>query len=138
MYQIPSAVNELINQISRLPSIGQRTASRLVFHLLKENNGLKLELEKALSDFNHGFSYCVDCHSLINTREELCSVCKDSKRDQTIVCVVEDQLDMLALEEAGGYQGLYHVLGGEIDPRAGTAPQDLNIASLVTRFISGD
>jgi recombination protein RecR len=132
MYQLPRFVSRLIDRISHLPGIGGRTASRLVFYLLKENQGLAAELAEAFKDFNQGFNFCLECHNLVDLGEEICSVCKDPARDKTLVCVVEDQLDVLALED-GNYHGLYHVLGGELSPHKGVGPQDLNIASLLTR-----
>lgn len=124
-----------VYEVSQLPGIGKRTALRLVLHLLKQPERQTEELTTALNNLRTQVSYCQSCHNISDT--ELCEICANPKRDEGLICVVEDIRDVMAIESTSQYQGLYHVLGGKISPMEGIGPQDLNIPSLVKKVKDG-
>jgi recombination protein RecR len=124
-------VEEAVNEISRLPGIGKKTAMRLTLHLLKADESRTVDLASALVNLRTKTRYCVTCGHI--SEEEQCAICSGSRRDRSTICVVEDSRDVLAIEDTAQYQGLYHVLGGIIAPMAGIGPEELNIDRLVER-----
>ena len=121
--------------MSQLPGIGKRTALRLVLHLLKQPEERTELLAHALLKLKDEVNFCNNCHNISDT--EVCEICANPKRDETIVCVVEDIRDVMAIENTSQYNGLYHVLGGKISPMEGVGPQDLTIGSLVRKVKDG-
>lgn len=130
---VPEPIQRLIEAFSRLPGVGPKTASRLTFHLLRTDANLAEELSASLANLRKGTSTCRDCFNITAAGQDQCSICANSERDRTLVCVVEEPLDVLALERTGGYKGLYHVLGGALSPIEGVGPDDLKIAELLVR-----
>lgn len=120
-----------VYEMSQLPGIGKRTALRLVLHLLKQPEERTTLLSEALTKLKSEVNFCKRCHNISDT--EICEICANPKRDETLVCVVEDIRDVMAIENTAQYNGLYHVLGGKISPMEGVGPQDLTIGSLVKR-----
>jgi recombination protein RecR len=129
-------IEEAVNEISRLPGIGKKTALRLVLHLLKEEQSATLKLSEALINLRTRITYCQVCDNISD--QEICSVCSNPRRDRSIICIVEDIPDVLAIENTNHYQGLYHVLGGVISPLEGVGPSELNIEKLIGRIGSGE
>ena len=125
-----------VYEVSQLPGIGKRTALRLVLHLLRQPREQTEDLSRALMALRMEIQYCKNCHNISDT--ELCDICANPKREKKVVCVVEDIRDVMAIENTGQYNGLYHVLGGKISPMDGVGPQELNIDSLVEKVKSGD
>ncbi len=124
-----------VYEMSQLPGIGKRTALRLVLHLLKQPNDRTMKLTQALDNLRNSVKFCANCHNISDV--ELCEICASPKRNRTLICVVEDVRDVMAIENTGQYQGLYHVLGGKISPMEGIGPQNLNIPSLVEKAKKG-
>ncbi len=124
-----------VYEMSQLPGIGKRTALRLVLHLLKQPNEQTQRLSSALQTLRSTVKFCSSCHNISDV--ELCEICANPKRDETLVCVVEDIRDVMAIENTGQFKGLYHVLGGKISPMEGVGPQDLTIQSLVNKAKEG-
>jgi len=124
-----------VYEMSQLPGIGKRTALRLVLHLLKQPEERSEHLANALLKLRSEVNFCKNCHNISDT--EVCEICANPKRDETLVCVVEDIRDVMAIENTSQYNGLYHVLGGKISPMEGVGPQDLNIGSLVKKVKDG-
>ncbi|MFC4222119.1 recombination mediator RecR [Flagellimonas marina] len=124
-----------VYEMSQLPGIGKRTALRLVLHLLKQPEERTQHLSNALMTLKSEINFCKKCHNISDT--EICEICANPKRDESLVCVVEDIRDVMAIENTSQYNGLYHVLGGKISPMEGVGPQDLNITSLVDRVRQG-
>lgn len=124
-----------VYEMSQLPGIGKRTALRLVLHLLKQPETQTAQLSKALTALREEIRFCSNCHNISD--QELCEICSNPKRDEALVCVVEDVRDVMAIENTGQFTGHYHVLGGKISPIEGVGPQDLTIAQLVTKVRSG-
>lgn len=124
-----------VYEMSQLPGIGKRTALRLVLHLLKQPEERTELLAHALLKLKSEVNFCKNCHNISDT--EVCEICANPKRDETIVCVVEDIRDVMAIENTSQYNGLYHVLGGKISPMEGVGPQDLNIAPLIKKVKDG-
>lgn len=120
-----------VYEMSQLPGIGKRTALRLVLHLLKQPGEQTERLSKALEALRGQVKFCSNCHNISDI--ELCEICSNPKRDKSLVCVVEDIRDVMAIENTGQFRGLYHVLGGKISPMEGVGPQDLKIASLINK-----
>jgi recombination protein RecR len=129
------SVDNLIVQLARLPGVGRRTAQRLAFHLLKVPEADALALADAIREVKERIGFCTECGNL--AEEPLCPVCSDARRDQTLICVVEDPSDLVALERTHEYRGLYHVLGGALSPIDGVDPEHLRIAELVARVERG-
>lgn len=122
--------------MSQLPGIGKRTALRLVLHLLRQPEAQTESLSRALQELRSSIRYCSECHNISDT--EVCQICSNPRRDHTMVCVVEDIRDVMAIENTGHYRGLYHVLGGKISPMEGVGPQDLTLDSLVEKVRKGE
>ena len=133
MYAAP--VENLISQLARLPGVGQRTAQRLAFHLLRATPEDAQALAAAIVDVKERIGFCERCFNL--AEGPLCVICADERRDRTLICVVEEPSDVVALERTHEYRGLYHVLGGALSPIDGVDPEDLRIAELLER-IAGD
>jgi recombination protein RecR len=129
-------VQKLIDELSKLPGVGPKTAQRLTFHLLKLPPEDALPLAQALIDVKETVRFCDRCFNL--TEEELCSVCLDPRRDQTTICVVEEPNDLISVERTHEYRGLYHVLGGALSPLDGVGPDDLHLAELFDRVRAGE
>jgi recombination protein RecR len=127
-------VDNLIAQLSRLPGIGNRTAQRLAFHILRVSAEEAGALAEAIREAKERIGFCRECGNL--TEEELCAVCADARRDRTVICVVEQPADVLSMERTHEYRGLYHVLGGALSPLDGVEPQHLRIDELVRRVES--
>jgi len=130
---MPPPVGRLIEAFARLPGIGPKTASRLTYFLLRAPEGESKELAEALGEMHTGTTVCTVCFNITVTEVNPCAVCTDEKRDPRVVCVVEEPLDVLAIERTGLFRGRYHVLHGAISPVEGIGPDDLRIAELVTR-----
>jgi recombination protein RecR len=125
------AVENLVAQLTRLPGIGTRTAQRLAFHLLSVSPEEATALAAAVVEVKERVHPCRECGNL--TEDELCRVCSDPRRDRTVICVVEQPVDVVSLERTHEYRGLYHVLGGALSPLDGVEPDDLRIAGLLDR-----
>ncbi|MBG7611078.1 recombination protein RecR [Polaribacter sp. BAL334] len=125
-----------VNEMSRLPGIGKRTALRLVLHLLKQPKENTTYLSEALLHLRNDVKNCEKCHNISDT--VLCAICNNPKRNPDIVCVVEDIRDVMAIESTSQFNGLYHVLGGKISPIEGIGPQNLKIDSLVKKVSNGE
>jgi recombination protein RecR len=128
-------VQRLINELSRLPGIGPKSAARLTFYLLRTGDNQALDLAQALHDLKERTRFCSVCFNI--TEEDPCPLCQDTARDQTTLCVVEEPLDVLAIERSRAFNGRYHVLHGAISPVEGVGPEDLRIAELVERVEQG-
>lgn len=124
-----------VYEMSQLPGIGKRTALRLVLHLLKQPTEQTQRLSSALEKLRNTIKFCTSCHNISDVA--LCEICANPKRDESVVCVVEDIRDVMAIENTDQFRGLYHVLGGKISPIEGVGPQDLNIKSLVNKAKAG-
>ncbi len=136
---LPEPIQNCIDAFARLPGIGPKTAARLTFFLLRtQEKDLSKKLAEALSDLITGTDTCPVCFNMMNSKQEQCRICDDKKRDQGIICVVEEPLDVAALERTSGYQGLYHVLHGALSPIEGIAPEDLKIKELLDRVREGE
>ena len=131
MAATPEAVTKLVDEFSRLPGIGPKTASRLTYYLLRAPAEQVRALGDAVLQLRERIQFCSRCFNI--TEADPCPVCSDVRREQTSICVVEEPLDVLAIERTGEYRGLYHVLHGAITPVEGIGPEDLRIRELVTR-----
>ena len=120
-----------VDEMALLPGIGKRTALRLVLHLLKQPNARTLALSEALTELRDHSQFCKQCHNISD--QPLCEICANVNRDRSLVCVVEDIRDVMAIENTSQFKGVYHVLGGKISPRDGIGPHDLTIESLVQK-----
>ena len=129
------SVDNLVAQLTRLPGIGTRTAQRLAFHLLSTGKDEALALAAAIEDVKERVRFCRDCGNL--TEAELCGICTDARRDRSLVCVVEQPVDVISLERTHEYRGLYHVLGGSLSPLDGVEPEHLRIDELLVRVAAG-
>ncbi|PWH10526.1 recombination protein RecR [Bacteroidetes bacterium SCGC AAA795-G10] len=125
-----------VQEIAQLPGIGRRTALRLALYLLKQPKDQTLALSKSLNDLREFVMFCESCNNLSD--QKLCEICSNLKRNKKILCVVEDIRDVMAIENTGQFQGIYHVLGGIISPMDGIGPKDLKIDSLVEKVKTGD
>src|SRR5438874_652245 len=128
------SVENLVAQLTRLPGIGSRTAQRLAFHLLQTQKEEALALAAAINDVKERVRFCRECGNL--TEDELCAICLDARRDRTLICVVEQPVDLVSLERTAEYRGLYHVLGGALSPLDGVEPEHLRIDELMSRVQS--
>jgi recombination protein RecR len=126
------AVENLVMQLTKLPGIGRRSAQRLTFHLLSARPEEALELARAIEDVKARVRFCRECGNLTE-EEERCGVCADERRDRTVICVVEQPVDVVSIERTGEFRGLYHVLGGALSPLDGVEPSDLRIDGLLSR-----
>jgi recombination protein RecR len=125
------AVQNLIAQLTRLPGVGQRTAQRLAFHLLRATKEEALALAAAIEEVKERVRFCRECGNL--TEDEVCAICLDARRDRSLICVVEQPADLISVERTAEYRGLYHVLGGALSPIDGVEPSDLRIDELLQR-----
>ena len=130
-----SAIDELAAELSKLPGIGRKTALRLTYHLLKQPPEQSRRLATVLAGLVERVRRCSVCSNL--TEEDPCEICSDPRRDRGLLCVVEEASDIGAIERAGEYRGVYHVLGGRLSPLDGIGPEDLNVGQLVDRVASG-
>lgn len=131
-----SAIEDLTGELARLPGIGRKTALRLTYHLLKQPPEQSRRLANSLLALAERVRPCARCFNL--TEEELCSICRDPRRDAALICAVEEAADIGAIERAGEYRGQYHVLGGRLSPLDGVTPDDLTIPQLVRRVAGGE
>ena len=130
------SLNELIEQFAKLPGIGKKTAERLAFHILKADREDALGLAKAVHDVKNNTRHCTVCYNL--SESEKFTICADSRRQQSVICIVEQSKDIISLEKTGLCKWVYHVLGGHIAPLDGVEPSDLTIDALVRRVRAGD
>ena len=129
-------MDNLVAQLTRLPGIGSRTAQRLAFHILSAPKDEAIALAEAIADVKERVRFCRECGNL--TEDELCAICVDARRDRTVVCVVEQPVDVISLERTHEYRGLYHVLGGSLSPLDGIEPEHLRIDELLRRVEAGE
>ncbi|MFQ8603283.1 MAG: recombination mediator RecR [Anaerovoracaceae bacterium] len=132
MRQYAKPLNKLINELSKLPGIGGKTAQRLAFHILSMEDKDAFELSDAIRDAKSSMTYCSVCGNL--TDSDPCSICMDESRDKSVICVVENPKDVAAMEKIREYKGYYHVLHGAISPMDGVGPDDINLKSLILRL----
>jgi recombination protein RecR len=133
--QLPPALEQLIQELSRLPSVGPKTAQRLAFHILSSERPRAEALAQAILDVKTRIGYCERCYNIAEGR--LCGICASGRRDPSLLCVVESALDLLAIERTAEYQGLYHVLHGVISPIDGVGPEDIHVPELIERLRGG-
>ena len=128
----PSVLLEnAVNELASLPGVGRKTALRLALHILRRNEEYIYNFASALVALRHNVKYCKVCHNICD--DDICSICSNPSRDHSMVCVVENVKEVMAIENTGQFKGVYHVLGGIISPMDGIGPSDLNIDSLVER-----
>jgi recombination protein RecR len=135
MHSLPDSANRLIDELSRLPGIGRKTAQRLAFHFLSSDSELSHSLSNALLDIKVKIKNCSICNGI--TEDEPCKICNDPRRDHNFICVVENAYDIFVFEKTNSFSGKYHVLGGALSPLDGIGPEDLNINSLLDRVVDG-
>ncbi|HKJ34950.1 MAG TPA: recombination mediator RecR [Solirubrobacterales bacterium] len=133
----PAPVERLISELGKLPGIGNRTAQRLAFHLLRQSDADAFALADAIREVKERIGLCERCFNLAEI-DSLCEVCADTRRSESIICVVEEPQDVIPIERTGEYRGRYHVLGGALSPIDGVDPEDLKIEELVRRVESTD
>lgn len=136
MAQLTESVARVIDEFAKLPGIGRKSAERLAYHVLRVHKAEALGLADAIRDVRENVRYCTECYNL--AEDELCHICQDPKRDRSLLCVVEQPRDLMALEQGGAYQGMYHVLLGRISPLEGIGPDQLTIDSLARRVHAGE
>ena len=136
MNSFPDSLNNLIDEFSRFPGIGKKTAQRMAFHVLNSTNNLADELSHAIQSLKSKIRFCEKCHGI--SEDVLCQICSDPRRDSTSICVVENPADIYTFEKTNVFKGLYHVLGGVLSPLDGIGPDDLNINSLIERVNTDD
>lgn len=136
MHSSVEPVARLVEQFARLPGIGPKTAQRLTFYLLRTPEQVSLELADAIRHMKQAVKFCSVCLNI--TDVEPCAICRDDRRDRSMICVVEEPLDIVAVERTRGYKGLYHVLHGALSPVDGIGPEDLKITELLARLRSGE
>jgi recombination protein RecR len=134
---LPEPIQNLVLALERLPGIGPKTASRLAFFLLRAPEEVSGQLAEALTDIKTRIAFCQECFNITTAGRERCEICESSQRDGAIICVVEEPLDVLALERTGGFQGRYHVLHGVLSPIDGIGPENLKIRPLIDRVKTG-
>jgi recombination protein RecR len=130
------AVQELIDELGRLPGVGPKSAQRLAFHILEADPQDMKRLVEAITTVKERVKFCTVCGNV--TEQELCNICRDLRRDPSVICVVEESKDVLAVERTRSFRGRYHVLGGAINPIAGVGPEQLRIRELLTRLNDGE
>lgn len=135
---VPEPVTKLIEAFSALPGIGPKTASRLTYYLLRSPEQQALVLADALRDLKANTQFCTQCFNITTPDQNPCAICNDSARQRQLIAVVEEPLDVLAIERTGSYEGLYHVLHGVISPVNGVGPDDLKIRELLNRINQAD
>ena len=131
----PESIRRLIDMLSRFPGIGKKTAQRLAFHVMKSDNEFSAELANAIIDAKTKILFCLNCGAI--TEIDPCTICRDPKRDQMLLCVVEDPADIYIFENSGSFNGKYHVLGGRLSPLDGIGPNDLRMNELLNRIQDG-
>jgi recombination protein RecR len=132
MLKLPNSLQRVINEFSKLPGIGPKSAQRLAFYLLKKDNVEILNLSDSVKELRIDIIFCDECHNM--TESNPCSVCSDMSRNHKLICVVEEPLDALALDKSGAFNGVFHVLGGVLNPMEGITSEQLNINSLLDRI----
>jgi recombination protein RecR len=130
------SLNRLIEEFGKLPGVGPKTAERLAFHILKAEQSEAMALAEAIKDVKNKIKRCRICYNF--SEEPICSICSDPQRDKSLICIVEQPKDVIALEKTGACKWVYHVLGGHIAPLEGIEPENLTIDKLVERIRSGD
>lgn len=135
---LPEPIQNLVNAFARLPGIGPKTASRLTFYLLRAPEDLTRDLANAVAQLKTNTSQCPTCFNIMNAGREECEVCSNPSRDSGVLCVVEEPLDVLAIERTSAFQGRYHVLHGALSPIEGIGPEDIRIRELIERVRSGE
>tara|TARA_Y100000590_G_scaffold469761_1_gene659600 strand:+ start:3639 stop:4232 length:594 start_codon:yes stop_codon:yes gene_type:complete len=135
LQNLPDSANKLIEELSRLPGIGKKTAQRLAFHLLKTDTIIVNQLSDSLKDVKIKVRSCSSCGGI--SEDEICLICKDPKRDSNQLCIVEDAPDIYAFERTNIFRGIYHVLGGALSPLDGIGPDELNMTNLMERIEPG-
>jgi len=130
---LPESIRSLISALERLPGIGPKSASRLAFYLLRVSDDVSQDLANALANLKANTAFCQECFNITEAGRERCEICESARRDGSLICVVEEALDVLALERTGGFQGKYHVLQGVLSPIEGIGPDDLKIKQLLAR-----
>ena len=135
MINLAPPLERVISELCKLPGIGRKTAQRLAFHLLKAPEEDTQALARVIGELRSLIRFCRDCFNLSDA--ELCPVCDDPRRDRSILCIVEEPSNLIAIERTGAYQGLYHVLGGRLSPLDGIGPDDLNVRGLLARLEDG-
>ena len=135
MHSLPDSANKLIDELSRLPGIGRKTAQRLAFHFLNSDEEQSHSLSQSLLDIKIKIKNCSICHGI--TEEDPCKICNDPRKNDSFICVVENAYDIFVFEKTNSFSGKYHVLGGALSPLDGIGPDDLNIESLVNRINEG-
>ena len=135
MHTLPDSANRLIDELSRLPGVGRKTAQRLAFHFLSSDAELSHSLSTALLDIKQKIKNCSSCHGI--TEEDPCKICIDEKRNSSHICVVENAYDIFVFEKTNSFSGKYHVLGGALSPLDGIGPEELNIDTLLERVVEG-
>lgn len=135
---LPESIQSLINSLERLPGIGPKSASRLAFYLLRAPDDVSQDLSTALANLKAKTAFCQECFNITEAGREICEICESLRRDGSLICVVEEALDVLALERTGGFQGKYHVLQGVLSPIEGIGPDDLKIRQLIDRVAKGE
>jgi recombination protein RecR len=131
----PESINDLIEEFSRLPGIGRKTAQRLTFYILKQKSKEVSSLSNALNSVKLLIKECATCHGI--SERDQCSICEDIRRDQNTICVVENSQDVFVFEKTNSFKGMYHILGGVLSPLDGVSPENLNISSLLIRVQPG-
>ena len=134
---LPDPIQNLIVALERLPGIGPKTASRLAFYLLRAPEEVSGQLAEALTDIKTRIAFCQECFNITSAGRERCEICESSQRDGTLICVVEEPLDVLAFERINAYKGKYHILQGVLSPIDGIGPDDLKIRALLERVQRG-
>lgn len=134
---LPESIQSLITALERLPGIGPKSASRLAFYLLRATEDVAMDLSTALANLKANTAFCSECFNITESGRERCEICESHKRDSSLICVVEEALDVLAIERTSGFHGKYHVLQGVLSPIEGVGPDDLKIKQLVARVASG-
>ncbi len=134
MKSVPRPVERLIEAFSRLPGIGPKTASRLTYYLIRVSADESKELSEALRELKEGTTFCSNCFNITSVDLDPCEICRDHQRERKVLCVVEEPLDVLAIERTGKFSGCYHVLHGAISPVEGVGPEDLKIDELIARL----
>jgi recombination protein RecR len=137
MASLPAPIQNLITALERLPGVGPKTASRLAFYLLRAPEDISKQLADALLAVKSATSLCQNCFNITLTGQTLCEICANPRRDESLICVVEEPLDVLVLEKTEAFQGRYHVLHGVLSPIEGVVPEDLKIRELIERVKRG-
>jgi recombination protein RecR len=135
MSELTRSVTELINEFAKMPGVGKKSAERMAYYVLRLNRNEAMALSDAIRNVKDNVRYCRNCYNL--AEQEECEICRDPARNREVICVVEQPRDLMALEQAGSYRGLYHVLLGRIAPLEGTGPDQLTIDALVNRVREG-